>query len=89
MTEGSNKKADTLTVSFSSKSATKLRIAVRVVNLDYIATSVGTLTIAAGGATGSLSFSLGSLKGTQYEMLWTASTDPASSDLVLVVRQIA
>ncbi len=84
-----NKKGGTLTVTLAAKTTVNVRIAVVVVGLDEVARLVTTTTVWAGSTSITGTYALGMVGGGQYEFAWMPSTEPAKSDLVLVIRQIA
>ncbi len=84
-----NKKGGTLTVSLAAKATTNVRVQVVVVGLDEVARAVTVMTIWSGATSATGTYALGLVTGGQYELAWMPSTDPAKSDLVLVIRQIA
>ena len=82
-------KTANLTVTLSAKRATTYRILVQTADLEGQLTTLGTISIAPRSTTGSLSINYAYYSGVTYELLWMPSTDPATHNLVLVLRQIA
>jgi hypothetical protein len=84
-----NKKGGTLTVTLAAKATAPVRIAIVVVGLDESASSIGTITVWAGATSATGTYPMGMTGEGQYQFEWMVSTDPAKSDLVLVIRRIA
>ena len=60
-----------------------------MVGLDESATYIATITVWPGATSATGTYPMRMTGGGQYQFEWMASTDPAESDQVLVVRQIA